>query len=54
MIKNSAMIAGVLLLSIAVLFGIYASINASYQCGWAKTMLYGKSVTWAYYGGYCD
>lgn len=52
--KNSLMIIGVLALVVLSGFGIYFQAQASYHCGFKKSMLYGKNVTWAYVMGYCD
>lgn len=34
------------------LFGL--QIYASYQCGWANSLLYGKMTFWAWLTGYCS
>jgi hypothetical protein len=52
--KSSLYILGIFVFIVLAGFGLYAQGKASYHCGFAKSIFYGKNVTWAYYMGYCD
>jgi len=52
--RNNAHYAYIFVFAIFAIIGIGLTIMAWGDCGFGKSMLYGKNLIWAWYWGYCD